>query len=138
MNKFLEVWKKFWKFLKKDSWQSWLVSLVIAFVLIKFVFFPLLSFITGSPLPLVVVESCSMYHSIDNFDNWWDSNSVWYEDRQISKEEFGSYKFKNGLNKGDIILVWGRTDYDVGDVLIFEAGQRFPLIQQQLKEVDFQ
>ena len=57
-----ESLKKFWAFLQEDSWQSWVVSLILIIIIIKFVFFPLLSFVTGTTLPLVVVESCSMYH----------------------------------------------------------------------------
>ena len=48
---------KFWKFLKADTWQSWLISMILLVIIIKFIFFPLLSLITGSSLPLVVVDS---------------------------------------------------------------------------------
>lgn len=118
-----------WKFLKEDTWQSWLVSLILAFVIIKFVFFPVLSFALGTPLPLVVVESCSMYHSTD-FDGWWESNAVWYNRKDIAKNDFRDFPFRNGLNKGDIILVLGRGDYKVGDVIVFESEFRFPLIHR--------
>ena len=124
-----EVWKKFWAFLKEDTWQSWLVSLILAFAIIKFVFFPVLSLILGTPLPLVVVESCSMYHSTD-FDDWWERNSLWYEDRNITKKDFEIFPFKNGLNKGDIILVIGRGESQIGDIIIFDSNFRFPLIHR--------
>ncbi len=110
--------KQFWKFLQKDTWQSWLVSLVLIIIFIKFVFFPILSLITSSPLPLVVVESCSMYHEAD-FGSWWESNKEWYKSKDIIEEQFQEFPFKNGLNKGDIIFVWGRTDYKIGDIIIF-------------------
>ena len=103
--------KKFWKFLNEDSWQSWLVSLVLIVVIIKFIFFPALSFITQTPLPLVVVESCSMYHE-SNFEDWWEKNSGWYESKEIAYEEFKEFPFRSGLNKGDIIFVWGRSEYN--------------------------
>ena len=92
--KLKESLKKFWRFLKKDTWQSWLVSLILAFIFIKFLFFPFLSWILATPLPLVVVESCSMYHE-SSFDSWWASNGGWYESRAISKEEFQEFNFKN-------------------------------------------
>ncbi|MBS3081769.1 hypothetical protein J4416_02410 [Candidatus Pacearchaeota archaeon] len=107
MNRFFSNIKKFWHFLKQDTWKSWIVSLVLAFIFIKFIFFPLLSWVFLTPLPLVVVESCSMYHQ-DSFDSWWLRNGVWYEAHGIDKEEFEGLNFKNGLNKGDIILVSGR------------------------------
>lgn len=57
--------KKFYDFLKEDSLPSLIVTLVLAFIIIKFIFFPLLSFVTGTSLPLVIVESCSMHHPED-------------------------------------------------------------------------
>ena len=78
--------KKFWNFLKKDTWQSWIVSIILIIVFIKFIFFPVLSLLTGSPLPLVVIESCSMYHE-SNFEEWWSKNSEWYNGKDISKQE---------------------------------------------------
>tara|TARA_Y100000310_G_scaffold344244_1_gene455935 strand:+ start:384 stop:953 length:570 start_codon:yes stop_codon:yes gene_type:complete len=124
-----ETIKKFWAFLKKDTWQSWFVSLILIIIFIKFIFFPTLSFTTGSPLPLVVVESCSMYHEA-SFDNWWLSNKAWYESQGIEKSDFESWPFKSGLNKGDIIFVWGRSEVKQGDIIIFNANARNPLIHR--------
>lgn len=125
--------KSIWEYMKKDTWDSWLVSLVLIFIFIKFIFFPLLSLATGTSLPLVVVESCSMYH-LDNFESWWDRNGIWYEEKGISKSEFESYRFKNGLNKGDIILTWGHSDYQKGDVIIFNANAKYPLIHRIISD----
>ena len=125
--------KKIWEFLKTDTWQSWIVSLVLMVVIIKFVFFPGLSLLTGSELPLVVVESCSMYHET-NFDEWWDKNAEWYESNDIEKPDFASFRMKNGFSKGDVIFVWGRSDVSVGDIIIFnpnaEAQARYPIIHR--------
>jgi len=125
--------KKFWRFLNEDSWQSWIISLILAFVIIKFIFFPTLSFITAAPLPLVVIESCSMYHA-GSFDSWWNQNEVWYEDKKIIKENFEEFPFKNGLNKGDIILLWGRGEYKTGDIIVFQAGMQNPIIHRMISE----
>ena len=94
--KVIDWWKKFWKFLKKDTWQSWVVSLILAFIIIKFIFFPGLSFVMGTSLPLVVVESCSMYHEA-SFDKWWESNAAWYEKKGITKEDFKEFKIPKGI-----------------------------------------
>lgn len=128
--------KRFWKFLNEDSWQSWLVSLVLAFVLIKFVFFPAMSFVTGTSLPLVVIESCSLYHNTE-FDTWWEQNGLWYENKKISEDDFREFSFKNGLNKGDIILIWGRGAYEIGDIIVFEAGLRNPIIHRIIDDNPF-
>jgi signal peptidase I len=119
--KIIDYLKKFWAFLKEDSWQSWVVSIILMVVIVKFVFFPGMTLITGSPLPLVVIESCSMYHNAD-FESWWSQNEEWYAQKDITKEDFESFSYKNGMNKGDIILVWARGNYNTGDVIIFEPN----------------
>lgn len=121
--------RKLSNFLKEDTWQSWLVSIILIIIGIKFVFFPLLSFITATPLPLVVIESCSMYHE-STFNDWWSKNSAWYEAHGISKEDFSLFPMRSGLNKGDIAFVWGRAQYKEGDILIFKAQTKYPLIHR--------
>src|SRR3989344_1345215 len=113
--------RNFWAFLQKDTWQSWIVSLILIIIGIKFIFFPLLSLLTGTPLPLVVVESCSMYHE-SSFDRWWDKNAAWYENKNIKKSDFKEFSFKSGLNKGDIIFVIGTDKPKLGDIIIFEPN----------------
>ncbi|MCX8159250.1 MAG: hypothetical protein N3D20_03120 [Candidatus Pacearchaeota archaeon] len=125
--------EKIWEYLKKDSWDSWIVSIILVFLVIKFIFFPLMSLITGSALPLVIVESCSMYHHSD-FESWWIDNSEWYKLHNIQKSEFESWNFPNGLNKGDIILVVGSKEYKKGDIIIFNAQSKYPLIHRIISE----
>jgi len=122
--------QKLWAYLKKDTLGSWILSLVLLFILIKFIVFPLLSLITGSSLPLVVVESCSMYHSTSVFNNWWYQNGAWYEQNNISKSTFQSFSLSSGLNKGDIVLVTGDKNPERGDIIIFTAGTQYPIIHR--------
>ncbi|MEM4259567.1 MAG: hypothetical protein QXS38_02305 [Candidatus Pacearchaeota archaeon] len=131
--KIKEISRKIVDYLKKDTWDSWLISLILVFLFIKFIFFPLLSLITGTSLPLVVVESCSMYHD-GNFDDWWFKNAAWYEENNISKLDFANYPFKNGLNKGDIIITWGYSPYRKGDIIIFSAPTKYPLIHRMISD----
>ena len=121
--------KKFWEFLKADTWESWIVSVLLVFILIKLILFPLLTLATGSPLPLVVVESCSMYHE-SSFDDWWTKNEAWYQSKNISIDNFNSFELKNGLNKGDIVLVVSKAKYELGDIIIFKAQTTHPLIHR--------
>jgi len=125
--------QKFWHFLKQDTFSSWLVSLILIFIAIKFILFPLLSLITGTQLPLVVVESCSMHHNAD-FERWWAQNGLWYEKQGITKSQFEDFTLKNGFTKGDIILVRGAKEIDKGNVIIFIAGTRYPIIHRIISE----
>ena len=121
--------KKFSDFLKKDSWSSWAVSAILVIFCIKFVFFPFLSLVTGTPLPIVVVESCSMYHK-SPFNEWWKENSAWYESRGIEKKDFEKFNMKNGLNKGDIVFIVGKNNYNNGEIIIFSSKTKYPLIHR--------
>ena len=132
-NESKNVARKLMDFLKEDSWQSWIVSLILLVILIRFVFFPLLSLVTNGPLPLVVIESCSMYHEYD-LKEWWSLNEDWYSSKNITEKKFESFSFKNGLNKGDVIFVWSRSEPELGDVVIFEpnpeASAQHPIIHR--------
>jgi len=133
--------KKFWNWLwHSNSILSWIVALIFAFIVVKFIFFPILSFIFGTPLPLVVVESSSMEHpgsfvgnvigTEENFNLWWSEKGTWYEQNRISEKEAESWPLKTGFDKGDIILVYGRFEPEIGDVIIFNANTQHPIIHR--------
>lgn len=132
-------WDKFWYLLwKDDSPKGWIFSLIFLFIFIKFIFFPILSLITGTSLPLAIVESCSMYHNgnlLSNFDNWYTIHEDKYTILKISGEQFSEYSFKKGFNKGDILFIIGAKikKLKVGDVIIFNAGQKNPVIHRIIK-----
>jgi len=76
--------QKFWHLLwKEDSFKGWLFSIVVLFVFIKFIFFPVLGLVTGTALPLAIVESCSMYHQgnlLSDFDSWFERHKEKYSE----------------------------------------------------------
>lgn len=137
--------KKSWRWIwDSDSVLSWIVALVIIFIIVKFIFFPTLSLITGTSLPLAGVESSSMDHQIVeddlgrltlcgktysknnkhsvDFDEYWQTCGDWYEARNITKDIFSRFTLSNGFAKGDIIVVWGRFEPKLGDIIIFKAN----------------
>ncbi len=128
--------KKFWYLLWKDnSLKGWIFSILFIFIFIKFIFFPGLSLITGTSLPLAIVESCSMYHQgniFSNYDLWWERHDEKYSELNISKQGFEHFRFKNGFNKGDILFVIGTKPekLKIGDVIIFNANQQNPVIHR--------
>ena len=141
ISKVKKAWHWIWH---SDSWLSWVVALIIIYVAVKFIFFPGLSLIFGSSLPLAAVESSSMDHRIIsddysrltlcndiysetekkqigsvNFDKYWNTCGSWYEDKNISKEQFSKFTLSSGFSKGDVIIVWGRFTPKIGDIIIF-------------------
>lgn len=122
--------RKFWFLLWKDnSIKGWLFSLVFLFVVIKFIFFPVLNLATGTSLPMAIVESCSMYHAgnvFSNFGNWFDRHEEKYMKIDITKGEFQKFIFTKGFSKGDILfLVKANPDkLKMGDIIAFKSGTR--------------
>lgn len=127
------TFKKIWDFLwHSDSLLSWIISFIIAFLLVKFVIYSGIGLLLGTSYPIVAVVSGSMEHGGQDFDSWWDENSRWYEDNKISKVDFDNFSFKNGFNKGDIMILVGREAKDInkGDILVFEANSKHPVIHR--------
>lgn len=146
--KFKKFWEKFWFFLwKDDSLKGWIFSLVFLFVFIKFICFPLLSLITGTALPLAIVESCSMHHQgtiFSDFDNWWERHETKYVSLGTEKEDFYGKvlsRFRRGFTKGDILFLVGTKpeNLEVGDIIAFNSGTRnVPVIHRiiRIKEIN--
>jgi len=138
--------KKAWNWVwHSDSILSWIVALIIIYLIVKYIFFPGLSLIMGTSLPLAGIESPSMDHQITkdesnkiltlcgnvypksekhhvDFNEYWQTCGDWYREKEITKQDFLEFPLKNGFRKGDIVLVWGRFEPKVGDVIIFKPN----------------
>ncbi len=127
------IMKKIWYFIwEDDSIWSWIANIVLAFVLIRFVVYPVLGLLLATNYPIVAVVSGSMEHDT-GFDAWWESSGAYYENNYgIAKEDFLKYKFRNGFNKGDIMILYGSKDenIDIGDVIVFVGTRKDPIIHR--------
>ena len=126
------LFRKTWHFLwEDDSISSWIVNIVLAFVIIKYLVYPGLGLIFATSYPVVAVVSESMEHNT-NFDSWWESNKNWYLQRGITKDDFEGYIFKNGFNKGDIMILYGTKveKIKLGDVIVFKSKRPDPIIHR--------
>lgn len=131
--------KKTWNFLwKSDSVWSWLVSFVLAFIIVKFLIYPGLGLILGTGFPIVAVVSGSMEHGNNDFSAWWEDNKEWYESNNIKIEDFENFEFKNGFNKGDIMILVGESpqNINIGDILVFQSNLDNPVIHRVVKVWD--
>jgi signal peptidase I len=136
---FKKFLKKFWFIVwKDDSPKGWIISLIFLFIVIKGIFFPVMNLMTGTELPLVIIESCSMYHDgnlFSNINNWWERHENKYLGYEIEKEEFLKFSFKKGFNKGDILFVTGIKPEKIkrGDIIIFKANYPHPIIHRVIE-----
>lgn len=151
--------KRFWHFIwHDDSIWSWIANIVIAFVLIKFIIYPVLGLAFGTTHPIVAVVSGSMEHKLVHpcaerqgslcteydrsayeicgrsydkkervdLDLFWIFCGDWYAKKNITKEHFQEFPYKNGFNTGDIMVLWGKKPQNihVGDVIVFQGQIR--------------
>jgi signal peptidase I len=139
---FKRTWKKIWYFIwEDDSWASWFVNVILAFLLIKFIVYPGLGLLLSTSHPIVAVVSTSMEHD-GGFDDWWSSRALcgerectqaeYYQSLGISKEQFRDFRFRNGFNKGDIMILYGTKPGKVklGDIIVFKANRPDPIIHR--------
>lgn len=130
-----ETWGKIWHFIWEDnSIWSWILNIILAFVLIKFIVYPGLGLALSTSHPVVAVVSDSMDHKA-KFDGWWQRHERVYNEMGITKEEFLAYGFKNGFNKGDIMVLKGKGPESIkaGDVVVFNSGKPDPIIHRVVK-----
>ena len=137
-----EYWSKLWFLLwKDDSLKGWIFSIIFLFLFIKLIFFPGLSLVTGTSLPLAIVESCSMYHDgnlFSNQNNWWTHHENKYSEFIINNLDFRDFPMKNGFNKGDILFIVKANPEKLkqGDIIIFNVNQRNPIIHRIIEIKD--
>jgi len=130
--------KKTWFFIwEEDSLWSWIVNIVLAIIIVKFLVYPGLGLMLGTQFPIVAVVSNSMEHKLSDgqvcgknvinyksdFDNYWKVCGDWYEQRNLTKDKFSDWSLKNGFNKGDIMILKSKKPekINIGDVIVFSA-----------------
>ncbi len=139
MKKYLNYLKKFWNYIwNDDSIGSYILNFVVAFIFIKFIFFPIIGFVLNNDYPIVAIVSGSMEHKIVNgqicnntglgekksldIDLWWNYCGDYYKENfNLSLSDFKNFKYDNGLNIGDVMILYGKNpkNIKVGEVLVF-------------------
>ena len=131
------ILKKVWHFVWEDnSIWSWIVNIILAFILIKFIVFPGLGLALGTTYPIVAVVSNSMEHNSLDFDDWWNVKINQYSQYNITKQDFNDFILKNGFNKGDIIILKGSSpaDLEVGNIIVFKTYRPDPIIHRIVRK----
>lgn len=141
-----KAWHFFWH---EDSVWSWIANIIVAFLVIRFVIYPLLGILLGTGFPIVAVVSESMEQGLhqgilcgqqfdefqESFDNYWEVCGKWYEQNGITKEQFWQFPFPQGFRKGDVIILWraDQNNVEVGDILVFQGHRPQPIIHRVVK-----
>jgi signal peptidase I len=163
--------KKVWNFIWNDnSIWSWIINIILAFVIIKFLVYPGLGLLLNTSHPIVAVVSGSMEHKavhpcsfydINNpavcikkdvsnyeicgsiftinqkvdFDFFWTTCGAWYIQNNITKSDFSIMSFRNGFNKGDIMVLFGTKPEKIkmGDIIVFTGYRQDPIIHRVVR-----
>ncbi len=131
---------KIWYFIWNDnSIWSWIVNIILAYVIIRFLLYPGLGAVLGTGFPIVAVVSGSMEHGGD-FNVWWNYQRDFYTSVDISKPDFLNYPLKNGFNKGDLIVLKGEApkDLKIGEVIVFQHPTKSEPIIHRIVKVHFE
>jgi signal peptidase I len=137
-------WNKY-----KNTWVGDILSVVGGFI-IALILYNLLIFGLGTSMPLVSVFSGSMEHDYFDpqtgyqtsilgvsLDDYWLSHGSWYDKSGITVEEFSEWPISGGFKKGDMLIVAGPSDLELGDVIIFNSGQHnYPIIHRIVEVSD--
>ncbi len=128
--------KKLWHFIWDDnSMLSWAFNVVLAFLIVKFLIYPGLGLLLGTSFPVVAVVSDSMEHNGLSFEEWWSEREEIYNSFEIGRDDFLSYKFHNGFNAGDLMVLVGveAKEVKLGDSLVFLGDAPGPIIHRVVK-----
>lgn len=141
---------KFYIF-EDESPVGWIVAFIVMFLVLKFIFIPLISLSLHTNYPIVAVISGSMEHRLDDsgsvcgytlpgyknsFDSWWDTCGPYYSrNYNLTKDQFSKFPQRNGFNIGDVMILYGDKPekLKVGDVIVFDGGREKPIIHRIVK-----
>lgn len=130
MNKITDGLKKIWHFLwHEESIASYVVFFIVAYLVLKFVAFPVFLVATGLS-DVTAVMSTSMVHWQHNFD---ETYREWFNDRNITVS--ANWIFQDGLEVGDVVFVkkFDPTDIGVGDVIVFKVPSGESIIHRVIE-----
>jgi len=140
------LWKKTWHFIwEEDSLASWIVNIILAFVLIKFLIYPGMGLVMATSHPVVAVVSGSMEHKtvhpcISNGysyvngkfqcvlrdDNVYEICKKEFSTKQRVDHEFfwqncGSFYESKGISSDDFRQFDFSRGFNTGDIIILRG-----------------
>jgi signal peptidase I len=72
-----------------------------------------------------------MEHDGMSFEEFWAEKGEWYEMRGMTREEFEEFNFRNGFNKGDVIVLYNPEELKEGDVGVYSSDiHKYPIIHR--------
>ncbi len=101
-------------------------------VVLSMLTYGILGPLINTKLPVVAVVSTSMLHD----SRIEETHYKWlYEHLGYTRQEIDSWPIKDGFDRGDVLIVVGvdPKDLKVGDVIVFDANQGYPVVHRIIK-----
>ncbi|MFH1511314.1 MAG: signal peptidase I [Candidatus Woesearchaeota archaeon] len=139
-----KIMKKTWHFIwKDDSIWSWIVNVILAFVLIKYIVYPVLGFMLATSHPVVAVVSGSMEHKMvapcekslkniicyDRSDSRFELCGMDFEKKQRVNLDFywqtcGEWYAENfGINQDQFSSFEFKRGFNTGDIMVLKGQE---------------
>lgn len=133
--------RKIWKTLNEGviGYIFYIILGIVAAVAVT----NILGLALDTSIPLVAVVSGSMDHGRnedgfpcgklvsgyeESFDAWWDLCEETYDELDITKEQFSHFPFRDGLKKGDIVVLQNDGDFQIGDIIVYNrVEEEYPV-----------
>lgn len=124
---------------KGDDFISHLLFFIVLFVGFKFLLIPLIGFILNTSYPMTAIVSESMEQDLDsrvcgkvpskNATYWQTCGAYYKKNFNITQDEFNSFPYRNGMNRGDVIIVYGKSPSSIneGDIILFKGQDKIQL-----------
>jgi len=107
--------RKIWKMLN-EGWVGTVFQIILG-ILIAYFAYKLLGLMLHTPTPLVAVVSTSMQHENEEATHYAQLEKYLGYNRSY----IDSWPIKNGFGRGDMLIIIGSNDYEVGDVVVYRA-----------------
>lgn len=80
---------------------------------------------TGTPA-MAVVSNSMLHDSVAR-----NNHFLWLADHGFGEKLIQAFDFQNGFAKGDVVIVQGQQDYDVGQVIVYRTSvQSMPIVHR--------
>jgi len=128
----IKEFKRNWKKLT-EGWFGYVFYAILGVVLALIVN-QSLAFALSTDLPVVAVVTSSMQHDDPKVIEM--NHYRWLEKKfGYNRSYIDSWPLPNGFSVGDLPVVQGADDYEVGDVIVYSIpGQKVPIIHRIIKK----
>lgn len=130
--KFGKEVKKIWNYLT-EGWFGYIFYAILG-IMLALILNQTLAFALSTDLPIVAVVTSSMQH--DDKQLIEINHYRWLEEKfGYNRSYIDSWPLPNGFSVGDLPIIKGAEDYEVGDIIVYSIPQQsVPIIHRIVRK----